>query len=501
MTIRAEHESLSKYLKDELSETDAQHIGLISFNQWSFALGAVCETALAAREIGSQVTVAFWSGRTPLYDTGWTAHRTIARFLGSASRDHNAYRALSAAGFPKQTFAAPPIRHWRPQEPLPIPSNTRRDTIRALTYRGSGMGRSILQVQPDANTPIRDDYEWPTKYLNEAIRSYAWAYDQAYALIRERKLTTVVVYNGRFTHDRAVAAAAQALGARTLYYDTGGYQTDFDLTTATTHDWQHLQERMIAMHREWGKEGAELGSQWFLDRQHHADANNTIFTADQRIGHLPALPEAETLVVFFSSSGDEIAELELDWSEFFGSQESALRFLADTCRQRPGTVLVVRTHPHMRLKPEDDLKRWLQAVEDIAPDLHFGPESTIDSYALMKRADVVFTYGSTTGVEAAFQGRPVVVMGPSAYDAIGCALKISDPIEIRQAIENPPVIDPRAATAFGLMMQRRGFTYRYGYKDTDNTPIIAGVRLDDANEWVRKFSAALKSRQTARLTK
>jgi hypothetical protein len=501
MTLRAEHESLARYLQQELSNTEAQHIGLISFNQWSFALGAVCETALAARDIGSKVTVAFWSGKTPLYDTGWTAHRTIARLLGSASRDHNAYRALRSAGFPKQTFARPPLRHWKPQESLPIPVNTRRDTIRTLTYRGSGMGRSILQVHPDTNTPIRDDYEWPARYLQETIRSYAWAYDQAYAVIQQRKLTTVVVYNGRFTHDRAVAAAAQALGARTLYYDTGGYQTDFDLTTATTHDWQHLQERMKAMSQTWGDEGIALGSQWFLNRQNHSDAKNAIFTADQKIGHLPELPEAETLVIFFSSSGDEIAELELDWSEFFGSQENALRLLAETCRKRPSTALVVRTHPHMRLKPEDDLKRWVQAVEQIAPDLHFGPESTIDSYALMQVADVVFTYGSTTGVEAAFQGRPVVVMGPSAYDALGCAKKISTQEEIRQAIDHPPMPHPDSTTAFGLMMQCRGFTYCYGHKDSDDTPVIASVRLDEANEWVRKLSAAVKSRQTARLTK
>lgn len=499
MTLRAEHESLAGYLQQELSSTEAQHIGLISFNQWSFALGAVCETALAARDNGAKVTVAFWSGKTPLYDTGWTAHRTIARLLGSASRDHNAYRALRSAGFPKQTFARPPLRHWRPQEPLPIPVNSRRDTIRALTYRGSGMGRSILQVHPDTNTPIRDDYEWPSRYLQEAIRSYAWAYDQAYALIQQRELTTVVVYNGRFTHDRAVAAAAQALGARTLYYDTGGYQTDFDLTTATTHDWQHLQERMKVMSRTWGEEGLALGSQWFRDRQNHSDANNAIFTVDQEIGYLPELPEAETLVVFFSSSGDEIAELELDWSEYFESQENALWLLADTCRKRPNTSLVVRTHPHMRLKPEDDLKRWRGVVDEIGPDLHFGPESTIDSYALMKKADVVFTYGSTTGVEAAFQGRPVVVLGPSAYDTLGCARKINTQKEIREAIDSPPYPDPDAATAFGLMMQRRGFTYQYGYKDSDDSPVIANVRLNEASEMTRKLSNFLMASQIKRL--
>ena len=284
MSLAAEHDSLAEYLEQALSPAERRHIGLISFNQWPFALGAVCETALAARDIGSDVTVALWSGKTPLYDTGWRSHRGLARLLGSRTRDDNAQRAVTAAGLPKKTFAKPPLRPWQPQEPLPTPMNTRRDTIRALTYRGSGMGRSILQVHPDVNTPIRDDYEWPARYLTQAMRSYAWAYDQAYALIQQRSLTTVVVYNGRFTHDRAVAAAAKALGARTLYYDTGGYQTDFDLTTADTHDWQHLQERMKAMSATWGHDGDELGAKWFTDRQQHTDRNNAIFTSEQQIG-------------------------------------------------------------------------------------------------------------------------------------------------------------------------------------------------------------------------
>ena len=499
VSVRAEHDSLARYLEDELSPETRKHIGLISFNQWPFALGAVCETALAAQEIGSDVTVALWSGKTPLYDTGWRSHRTLARFLGSRTRDHNAQRALMAAGLPKKAFTKPPLRPWQPQEPLPTPVNTRRDTIRALTYRGSGMGRSILQVHPDANTPIRDDYEWPARYLDEAMRSYAWAYDQAYELVQQRQLTTVVVYNGRFTHDRAVAAAADALGATTLYYDTGGYQTDFDLTTADTHDWQHLQMRMLKMSDDWGHEGDELGSKWFTDRREHTDRNNAIFTAEQEIGNLPDLPESGTLVVFFSSSGDEIAELEIDWDSYFQSQENALRSLAQICQQRTDTTLVVRTHPHMRLKPTDDLKRWTESVEGIAPDMHFGPESSIDSYALMQRADVVFTYGSTSGIEAAFLGRPSVVMGPSAYDTLGCVRRITTFDEINECIATPPPTAPERAIPFGLMMQRRGFTYSHGHKDADETPVIADIRLDEANELVRKVSSYLKQRQLGRL--
>ena len=157
MPIRAEHESLSQYLTETLTPKQRSHIGLISFNQWSFALGAVIETALEARAIGCDVTVGLWSGKTPLYDTGWTANRRIARLLGSASRDDNARKALIRAGFPRSGFASPPIKRWAPVEPLVTPSDTSRASIRSLTYRGSGIGQSILQVHPSDDTPIRDD--------------------------------------------------------------------------------------------------------------------------------------------------------------------------------------------------------------------------------------------------------------------------------------------------------------------------------------------------------
>jgi len=499
MSARAEHESLAAYLQTTLTAEQRQHVGIISFNQWSFALGAVVETALAARDIGSQVTVALWSGKTPLYDTGWTAHRGLSRLLGSASRDENAYRALRRAGFPKDAFAKPPIRRWHPIETLPAGPDPKRSAIRQLSYRGSGMGRSILQVHPDANTPIRDDYEWPTRYLNQAMKSYAWAYDQSRALIEERGITTVVVYNGRFTHDRAVAAAAEAAGAQTLYYDTGGYETDFDLTVATTHDWQHLQVRMRDMYDAWGDDRDEIGAKWFIDRQTHADTNNAIFVAHQERGFIADLPEAEQLVVFFSSSGDEIAELELDWDDYLESQENALDLLAHECRERPGTKLVVRTHPHMGLKPEDDLDHWLAAVNRASPDLHFDPFSKVDSYELMRRADVVFTYGSTSGVEAGFIGRPVAVMGPSAYDTLGCAGRVRSRGDIQKALDDPPVPHSQGALPYGLMMQRRGFSFEHLHVELPGEPILEGVELAEANELTRKMSDALRRRQLTRL--
>ena len=502
MSLPAEFPSLEQYLLEALTEGERRSLGLLTFNQWPFALGAVSETALAAQAIGAHVSVGFWSGQTPLYDTGWMTSRIVARLLGSATMDQRAERALRAAGLPDDAFVSPPIRRWRPHALPELPTPLTRSHIRSLTYKGSDMGRSILQVHPDDNTPISEAHAWPRRWVAAAMRSYAWVYDQTEALIRDRDLGTIVVYNGRFTHDRAVGAAAQANGVRVLYYDTGGYDTDFDLTDATTHDWAHLQGRMLRMYDGWDPiERDAIGSAWFLNRQSHADVNARIFVEAQRRGHLEGIPHAARVVVFFSSSGDEIAELDLDWAEYLHSQETALAALADACRQRPDTALVVRTHPHMRLKPAADLAEWMAAVSAAGPDVHFDPSSPIDSYELMRAADIVFTYGSTAGVESAFIGKPVVVMGPSAYDLLGCAVRIRSAEEIDDCLDAPPAANPAGAILYGLMMQRRGFNYHRLSRRPDGHPAVAGVPLTEASVNAQKVSDIVRRVWTRWLTR
>ncbi len=488
----AEHESLSDYLQKALTPEQREGIGLITLNHWSFAVGTVVETVLAARALHSRVVVGFWADETPLPDVGWRSSRWVARLVNSATRDQQAQRAMVSAGVPHDTFVDPPIRRWKPRDLPAMPNPATRANVRRLRYHGSAMGPAILEMPPD-DMPVREDHQWPRRWIAAAMRSYAWAYDQARALIRENDLGTVIVYNGRFTHDRAVAAAARASGVRVLYYDTGGYDTDFDLTETTTHDWAHLQGRMLEMYATWdSQERDRVGGAWFDSRRAHTDANNERYTGIQEQGHLEETPQADRLVVYFSSSDDELVELDIDWSQYFGSQEIALRKLADACRKSPGTALVVRTHPHLRLKPPEDLSDWLMAVEKASPDVHFGPDSPVDSYSLMDRADVVFTYGSTAGVEAGYFGRPVVVMGPSAYDQLGCARRIRHEAEIADAIASPPQPQARSAIPYGLMMQRRGFNYRHLHQAGNDALELFDVRIGEASVKAQKGSDALR---------
>jgi hypothetical protein len=496
---RAEHASLEDYLESVLTRQQRERVLIVSFNQWSIATATVGEIAATLHAMGTSPIIGLWADRTPLHDVGWTTSRALSRLFRSPSRDDRLRKGLERFGLPPGAFVSPPIRHWHPAEPLPQPTAYVRSAIRQVTYRGAGVGRALLQVNPDRNTPVTDEHVWPKRWVDACIRSFAYAYDQTAHVIRDRGATAAVVFNGRFLHDSAVASAAEHAGIPVLSYDAGGNDTDFDLTIDATHDWSALQVRMRRMYEAWEPEDRDrIGGRWFEERLGHVDPRNALFVESQTVGKGLDRTDGQRMVVYFSSSGDEISELDLDWSDYFYGQPGALLALADVCRAMPDTTLIVRTHPHKRMKPTRDVQEWHEAVREAAPDLHLDEHSDVDSYTLMRQADVVVTYGSTTGVEAAYADKPVIVMGPSAYDELGCAVRVSDTRDIERALREAAPGDRAGAIAYGLMMRRRGFTAHYVTVD-GNREMLADEPIVEPRALVLKLSDIMNRRARARL--
>lgn len=487
--VRAEHESLEHYLRTVLSPDQLRRVFLPSFSQWRISTSVVAEVSAALHAMRMQPTIGLWADQTPLRDVGWSTSRFVARLLLSDSRDQRVRRALEKFGLPKGAFVNPPIRPWVPQGELPRIESLHRSAIRELTYRGAPVGRAILQVHPDRDTPITDEHLWPRKWVVECVRSFAYAFDQTLSVIEDRQSSALVVFNGRFLHDAAAAAAGRHRGIPVLSCDYGGNDTDFDLTIDDTHDWSALQSRMRDLYASWpDPERDEVGARWFEDRRAHIDPRNALFVESQQPGRGIDRPIGSRLVVYFSSSGDEISELDLDWSEYFHGQPGALAALADVCRSRSNVTLLVRTHPHKRMKPQRDVEEWHAVVEAAQPDIHLDEYSDVDSYTLMDQADVVVTYGSTTGVEAAYAGRPVIVMGPSAYGELGCATRVRNARELAACLDDVPKGNLSGALAYGLMMQRRGFRYKLLEHGANEESSLAGVDLRDARPLALKLS-------------
>jgi hypothetical protein len=245
---------------------------------------------------------------------------------------------------------------------------------------------------------------------------------------------------------------------------------------------------MRVLYEKWHpQERNSEGGAWFDARRQHSDERNALFVESQVVGRGIERPPDKVVVVFFSSSGDEISELDVDWSEYFFGQPGALQAVAQICHEDERFFLVVRTHPHKRMKPRLDVNEWHSAVKAANPDLHLDEWSDVDSYTLMDQADVVVTFGSTTGVEAAYAGKPVVVLGPSAYDELGCATRARTLSEIRTALVSRTPGSWSGAVSYGLMMNKRGFNFECVQSDVSRQQ-LCGVVLRDSSSIPLKMS-------------
>ena len=498
--IRAEHGSLPVYLESCLTSQQLSRPLIVSFSQWEMNTSVVTEIAATFHAMELDPTLAMWADGTPVRDVGWTTSHALSRVFMSPARDQRAIKALRRLGLPESSFAPPPIRRWKPAGRMPEITGLNRPAIRALEYRQAPAGRAILQVHPDDQTPVIDDHLWPLKWVQESLDSFAFAYDQVWQLIQRRRSTALVVFNGRFLHDAAAVAAAESHGLPVLSFDYGGNDTDFDLTVDDTHDWSALQTRMKRLYDSWDpRERDELGSRWFEDRRRHADVRNARFVESQVVGRGIELPKDKKIVVYFSSSGDEISELDVDWGDYFYGQPGALKAVAKVCGERDDLFLVVRTHPHKRMKPRRDVEEWHKAVADAAPDLHLDEWSDVDSYTLMDQADIIVTFGSTTGVEAGYAKKPAVVMGPSAYDELGCAHRVTSDQELQQILASGTAGIWAGAVAYGLMMNRRGFMNENLEISSDGSRCLSGVQLRDSHSIVLKLSDVFQRRKKSRL--
>jgi hypothetical protein len=142
----------------------------------------------------------------------------------------------------------------------------------------------------------------------------------------------------------------------------------------------------------------------------------------------------------------------------------------------------------------------VEAVERAGVDIHIGPESDVDSYALMKRADVVVTYGSTSGVEAAFLERPSVLMGPSSYSLLNCVTPVSTITELNGALDQSVVQAQELSYPYGLFLHRRGFTFDYLQRSPSGQLMLGDNVIGEASEIPRKLSHMYHRIKTSWLT-
>jgi hypothetical protein len=326
---------------------------------------------------------------------------------------------------------------------------------------GYGVLSSMISFLRDPDPVSAANRPWLSNLLVSALAVHRSVRHRLAAEHYDR----VYVYNGRFAITRAVLRACTSAGVECFTHERGSDHSRYSLHHNTTiHDPGAMYR---AIHEAWeaerdNKRRQAIGAKFYEERAGGREQAWISYVKDQRVDLLPKGfdPEGRNIVIF-NSSEDEFAAIGDAWrNPLYETQNDGIVHLAGALADHPEIRLWLRVHPNLR-GVENRQTREIEAFS--FPNLtKIAADSPVGSYALLRSAWKVATFGSTMGIEATFWRRPSVLLGPSLYRELGATF---NPVTLEEAIDllvrdlEPKPLEP--ALRYGFYQKTFGRPFRH----------------------------------------
>ena len=313
----------------------------------------------------------------------------------------------------------------------PMPKTV--NELRATEFQGAKVGLAALSLTATytkiASRDLVADYgsdlekNWIVAHLaTSAARQLDYGHDEVY------------VFNGRTAVSRPFCDVLESK-TRLIRFEIGGAPDTFLLFNGSVHDPDNVAKHILEHAPNF-----ESGTAFFeKNRSRSSDAYSARFAGGQRPGHLPDAIAEKNVVSMFTSSEDEFFAIN-DKASYgsFETQYDAAIMIASAC-EKNGDPFVVRLHPHLAIKHEHWKKVWdFDKLRELGAHV-IMPEDPVDSYALIDTSKAVITCGSTVGIEAAFSGRPSLMIGKYYATVVGICTSADTADDIKQFLKEPTV--------------------------------------------------------------
>lgn len=409
---------------------DGPRILFLTPRSWASHVQWDAMLAQALRLRGADVRFLTCGGGLTMCDRSnvWKSPPPTCRTCSSYVRD-----SLDAHGFPQTEMS----RHWADGTAWPELDHLSLDELAAVDYRGLPLGelvdipvkwflmRSNLQNDPLAGQTYR-----------EFLRSGRVIVDALLIDLDQIKPDSVVLCNGLFLFERIALEICERQGIDYYTYERGFIKEtllyrknaiscymdmspfwpqwrDRALTTAEdTHLDEYLQQRR--------KSERSIDQYW----------DKVEFEAN-------IVDESLTRIVAFPNLTWDSAVI--GRSAAFEDLESWLVSIITFAATNPSVHLTVRIHPAETKLAGKETREPVESAlvshfDELPQNVEvIEPSDPRSSYSIIEASDIVLVFSSTTGLEAALMGKPVLVGGDTHYQSKGFTI---DPLGPREYLDH-----------------------------------------------------------------
>ena len=276
---------------------------------------------------------------------------------------------------------------------------------------------------------------------------------------------TVYIYNARMNRYRPLMQVTKRLEREYVVfeYPMVGYENYMLFKNMHAHDIRGQSRILYESINKSCIDEAEIlkqGKAWFENRLSRKKMGfEPIFSGGQKRGKLINDWSDEIFnLSFFITSQDELNLIEEYSSTLPFGQIDGVKKIS---QQFPEIRIYVRVHPNLK-KVDESFTTEIISLGLLPNVLVIPADSDIDTYELVRKSNLIVSFGSTVGVEAAYMKKPSLVIGTSLYEAFSCSANVYSgegmSFYINSAINNDFNAFPDRATAY-LMACKYGWAF------------------------------------------
>lgn len=341
------------------------------------------------------------------------------------------------------------------------------DDIKQLHYKDINIGYGVLSTYISltrCNNPLIDLKF--RNYCDSLLRTSVKVLLLFSTLLDDYQPDRVYIFNGRLVQSRPALEVALQRGIELYCMEAYmpeklGFFRKIIFINAMPHSISRNQEMMKKVWRQAlisEKDRERIARSFFEKRRNGKTAGDRVYTNHQVQGALPEdWNETKENIVIFNSSEDEFVAIGKEWDEtLFPTQLDGVMQIVEHYQQDKQKHFYLKIHPNLipvKYRYHLDLYTLKYANLTIIP-----ADSPISTYAMMDAASKVLVFGSTTGIEAAYWKKAVILLGPAIYQNLGCCYKPKNVEQLWELLDQPELLP---------LNNENVLKYGYFYLNTD----------------------------------
>lgn len=340
-----------------------------------------------------------------------------------------------------------------------------------------GMSIASLIISSIGDTSIDID-----ESLKNLINDYYWditAFGRFIEfVINKFSIESLYICNGRLPYQRIALRVGNQMGIPVTTYESAPglnkYQT---FENVLPHDLKYQKEKINEFWNtnSYTREEKEIiASEWFDSRIQGKDVAGINYTLMQDKQKIPYMNHRMKNIVIFNSTELEIAAVNEEYTDtIYRDQNDALNQILRFSDWDDNVKFYLRVHPNLN-SVNSEQTRFISNIQSDRMVV-IPADSEISSYALMQQADLVLTFGSTIGMEACYQKKPLILAGRCIYEELDGIFKPSTHLELCNMInyfckeDFNPMISYWSSIKYAWYMAMWGNSFEYfnerGYSD------------------------------------